>query len=87
MILGSKHVGAIFKRFNVKFYISALVGMIIKMTSISNCGIALCETPNFNFGADSSLWVTFFFFFKKKSKAVDKFCCVETRRRIVSTCK
>jgi len=30
MILGSKHVGAIFKCFNVKFYISAFVGVVIK---------------------------------------------------------
>jgi len=31
MILGSKHVGANLKGFNVKFYVSALVGVIIKV--------------------------------------------------------
>jgi len=31
MILGSKHVGAIFKCFNVKFYVCALVGVLIKV--------------------------------------------------------
>ena len=31
MILGSKHVGSDFKCFNVKFYVSALVGVIIKV--------------------------------------------------------
>jgi len=32
MILGSKHVGSDFKYFNVKFYVSALVGVVIKVT-------------------------------------------------------
>jgi len=31
MILGSKHVGAILSALNVKFYVSALVGVIIKV--------------------------------------------------------
>jgi len=31
MIFGSKHVGAILNVFNVKFYVSALVGVIIKV--------------------------------------------------------
>jgi len=35
MILGSKHVGAILSSFDVKFYVSALVGVMIKVIHVS----------------------------------------------------
>ena len=61
MILGSKHVGAIFKCFNVKFYVSALVGVMIKVI-LQN---ARCNNKaNFNicFGHLNFLFVTIYSF-------------------------